>query len=48
MVCQHPREERQKVYAGRATPAADREYCSLCGEIIFIVAVATRPNGLGS
>ena len=36
MRCEHPREERQRVYAGTARPAADREYCGLCGEVIYL------------
>jgi hypothetical protein len=36
MACPHPREERQLVFEGSATPRVDRLWCGLCGEIIYL------------
>ena len=35
MACPHPREERQRVYQGRDAPLSDRDWCALCGEVVY-------------
>ncbi len=37
MACEHPGEERQRVYHGTTSPLADRQLCGLCGEIVYLV-----------
>ena len=45
MHCQHPAEERLRVYEGTATPRPGRSLCGLCGELLYdIEAQMTDPE----
>lgn len=45
--CLHPPEERQRVYEGRERAREDRDFCSLCGEVLYRF-VAELPPGLAT
>ena len=45
MACEHPGEERQRVYHGTSQARDDRQLCGLCGEIVYLPpdAATLRP-----
>ena len=45
MHCQHPAEERLRVYEGTATPRPGRSLCGLCGELLYDIEELLTAQG---